>query len=1085
MSIWRSIGGSRLDHFAFLPAIGSAVGIIVGWNNLLFDGKVLHVGSFCLSIEFINKANNITWVCTSVYGPNARNLKQSFWNEIRSCQPGGGLPWVICGDFNSIFASFDKSSGVTNREDIRLAQAFLCDLQLMEPPSNGNRFTWTNGQSNPIWVKLDRFLINSHWVTLFPKVLQNYLPRLGSDHVPIRLEVGFHLPSPRSFRFEQAWCLTDNFDMLIREWWSSPNPCGCGAFILAKKITSLRENLKTWAKFEFGSIKLKKLGILHEMDVLDRIRETRSLTPVEINAEVHLRTELGAILKQEETYWKQRARMTWFKEGDENTKFFHLVANGRRNRNFIPWVLRDNVRVEDFEGIGRTFTSFYQNLYGTEQTYRHRINWTTLLGSKGMHNLSNLDAPFTLEEIKVAVFGMRADKAPGPDGFPMLFFQKFWDIVKGGHFFTREDFSFEGVPTLKGLIGQILPDCKKAFDSVDWGFLLELLRARGFGERWIGWVRTILASSKAKFLVNNAQCGYVRFRRGLRQGDPLSPLLFVLVVDVLSSMFNHALNTGILHGIPLGGSGVKMCHLQYADDLLVMSTGGAEDLRIIKLILYVFEGLSGLAINSEKTCLYTSQKNLEPQAFLARTLHCSVGVLPLTYLGIPISGGKPRKQDWDILINKVRSRLEIWKSKFLSLGGRLTLLNSVLIVIPTYWMSLFKLPCWVIRSIDRIRRDFLWSGPDLHHPKILLVNWATLCRSREQGGWNILNLEVFNNALLGKWWWKIILGARWCGAEIFRENYFGSRPTWNLFHKQYCRRSVFWNGILKILPAFWKNICSLVKGGSTTLFWLDNWVEGRAPADIWPHLFLSSRDKEGTVRDLFNGGLTLPFGNFSREGSQITSLCLQNCAIKDDRSWGLSSNGVFSVRSFYHFLNDGGLRCRWTPSILKGCCPRKINLFNWLVWDNKILTLQNLAIRRFTGRPSHPFFSDGSVGELAFPAPDSKKAKLEEPSSKLRRSLDFLSSRDLEQGAQSDPVPPQLRLLGFSDENSVIWTSGSASSSLMKAATLARWEENGKKMMRTEDEEADVVADMEQKCTCGKITNVVAFTIEDDMESSA
>lgn len=111
---------------------------------------MIHVGSYCLSIEFINRVDNVTWVCTSVYGPNARHLKQGFWREIMSCQPGRGLPWVICGDFNSIFDPSDKLHGNINCEDIRLAQALLSDLQLTEPPSFGKRFTWTNGQLNPM-----------------------------------------------------------------------------------------------------------------------------------------------------------------------------------------------------------------------------------------------------------------------------------------------------------------------------------------------------------------------------------------------------------------------------------------------------------------------------------------------------------------------------------------------------------------------------------------------------------------------------------------------------------------------------------------------------------------------------------------------------------------------------------------------------------------------------------------------------------------------------------------------------------------------------------------------------------------------
>lgn len=161
-------------------------------------------------------------------------------------------------------------------------------------------------------------------------------------------------------------------------------------------------------------------------------------------------------------------------------------------------------------------------------------------------------------------------------------------------------------------------------------------------------------------------------------------MFFALVVDVLSTMFNNAWNYDILHGVKLGDPGVKVCHLHNVDDFLIMMTKGGEDLCTIKLILYLFEGLIGLMVNSNKTCLYTSQRNIEPSIYLAKIMHYSTCSLPLTYLGIPLSGGLPRKQDWDILINMISSKLVVWKSKLLSLRGRLTLFNSVLTSIPTY-----------------------------------------------------------------------------------------------------------------------------------------------------------------------------------------------------------------------------------------------------------------------------------------------------------------------------------------------------------------------------------------------------------------
>lgn len=229
----------------------------------------------------------------------------------------------------------------------------------------------------------------------------------------------------------------------------------------------------------------------------------------------------------------------------------------------------------------------------------------------------------------------------------------------------------------------------------------------------------------------------------LNQGDPLSLLLFVLVTDVLSSMFSHALTSKVLVGVPLSEFGSR-CNLHYDVNLLILTMGGLEDLRIMKLILIIFEGVTGIQTNFTKTCLFSSRMGKLPEVEPTETLNCKVGLLPITNLGVSILVRWPHQQDWKGIILKVRKWLSSWKVHHLSLGGRLTLVNSVLSALPTYWMSIFRLSLWVIKEIDRIRRDFLWSGPDIDYSGCRHVFGKNLCPPRDQGGCGILDLYNFN-----------------------------------------------------------------------------------------------------------------------------------------------------------------------------------------------------------------------------------------------------------------------------------------------------------------------------------------------------
>lgn len=116
--------------------------------------------------------------------------------------------------------------------------------------------------------------------------------------------MGNHRSRPRTYRYELVWSTTEGFHALVEMWWPDCSPEGCGAFILAKKMAWHRGNLRHWSKFEFGSITLKKLALLHELDELDLAKETRCLVASHKVHEEEVLLKLQEIRKQEEVYWK-------------------------------------------------------------------------------------------------------------------------------------------------------------------------------------------------------------------------------------------------------------------------------------------------------------------------------------------------------------------------------------------------------------------------------------------------------------------------------------------------------------------------------------------------------------------------------------------------------------------------------------------------------------------------------------------------------------------------------------------------------------------------------------------------------------
>jgi hypothetical protein len=213
-------------------------------------------------------------------------------------------------------------------------------------------------------------------------------------------------------------------------------------------------------------------------------------------------------------------------------------------------------------------------------------------------------------------------------------------------------------------------------------------------------------------LINGILADFFRSSRGVRQGDPLPPLLFVVVMEAFNRMMNVAVERELLTGFLVGSQhseAMEVSYLLFADDTLIFCEPKVEQLWNLRCLLLCFEAVSRLKINLVKSVIVPIGE-VEDAEGLSRIFGCGVESLPLMYLGLPLGAPYRDPSIWNKVIEKMESKLARWKQMYLSNGGRLTLIKSTLSNIPTYYLSLFQIPGRVTKRIEKILRDFLWGG---------------------------------------------------------------------------------------------------------------------------------------------------------------------------------------------------------------------------------------------------------------------------------------------------------------------------------------------------------------------------------------
>lgn len=276
-------------------------------------------------------------------------------------------------------------------------------------------------------------------------------------------------------------------------------------------------------------------------------------------------------------------------------------------------------------------------------------------------------------------------------------------------------------------------DFEKAFYKEEHQLILKIMEHKGFPAKWLHWIHLIFNSGTSIVLLNGVPGKIFHCKRGVRQGDPLSPLLFILATYYFQTLLNAARDRG-LHSLPVHtrqNQGFPVLH--YVDDTLIFMEGDARKFFFLKALLNSFAESTGLRVNYSKSMMVPI--NVEESKFevLANTFGCSKGSLPFTYLGFPMSLTKPTVADFWPLVNRCERRLSCISS-LLNQASRLQLTNAVFSALPTFAMCAFILPKTLIKQIDKFRKHCLQRGFDPNNRTPPKAAWTLVCDLKENGG---------------------------------------------------------------------------------------------------------------------------------------------------------------------------------------------------------------------------------------------------------------------------------------------------------------------------------------------------------------
>ncbi|XP_074298400.1 uncharacterized protein LOC141629271 [Silene latifolia] len=488
-------------------------------------------------------------------------------------------------------------------------------------------------------------------------------------------------------------------------------------------------------------------------------------------------------------------------------------------------------------------------------------------------------------------------------------------------------------------------DMSKAYDRLDWNFIRGTLILMRFPPNFIQLIMKCITTVSYEILVNGVPSRRIHPSCGLRQGDPLSPYIFVLCTEILSLNILRMEKEGLLQGIKVSRNSIPISHMLFADDSMFFIEGNSTSCvsldRVIKDYCHAF----GQVINDNKSSMMLSScSSLSFARKCLKTFNPSCGTNLGFYLGIPtyvgLSGGnKSKREIFEFIIDKVRKRLSSWNCILLSSAGSLALISFVLSSLSVYFLSIFKIPVSVTKRLDAILSHFWWAG----HKKSPSISWCSrlfLSQPKGIGGLGIRRMKEFNQALLAKIGWRMIThpdsilsksigakyGLKWRDGDLLYKDGM-SNSSWGW-------KDIVW-GLQLIKPLLAWNFSPLSNLG----VWNTKWVHGMVPKPRCVELLIDSPNLCNLrIKDLIcnsNGWdhrlVSMSFDETSVH--DILAIPIRCSEGSDNFYWSASSSGNYSVKIGYHIALQNSWNTSATPKDRSRVPVACMSVFQKILWN--------------------------------------------------------------------------------------------------------------------------------------------------------